>query len=90
MAAKRKRKPNVFSFLGAAPPLARVYPDVVRELEGLLALARDGQIHGLLYGVVRANGNTMTMWTGDASQHAMSSAAAQLNWRIQRATAENE
>lgn len=86
----RKKKNNVLSLNGAAPAIPLVHPDIVRELAEILALAKAGQIHGLVYGAIKANGDIRTVWVGDAPQHSMSSAAAVLNWKVQCAVVAND
>lgn len=42
------------------------FPDLVEILEGLLALARTGEIVGLAYVTARRDNLAATGWTGDA------------------------
>lgn len=88
--AKRSRKGKVVGLYGGIPAgVARVDPDVVQQLQAMLTLAKDGELVGMVYGYVRASGDIVTGWNGKPSQHVMSSAAAQLNHRIQNVTIEN-
>lgn len=73
---------SVVSFSGTAPPIPRVNTDVVERLEQLLVEARNGQITGFSYGLVKPIGNTTTGWVGNASQHDMLTATTLLQHRL--------
>jgi hypothetical protein len=69
---------KVTSLFGAAPPIAQVEPRVVARLEGLLALARDGQICGIAWVAVDPFGGTKYGRAGSAEADRMIASTARL------------
>lgn len=85
-----KMPQRVVSLTGIAPPVPQVNADVVERLEHLLAEARNGQIAGLVYGIVHPNADIATGWTGNASQHGMLVATTLLQHRAVTELVERE
>lgn len=81
MAARRKKK-NVVSLFGTAPPVPQVNDDVIERLNYLLRLAKDGQICGLAYAAIEPSGTHQRGWCGNAEIGRMISAVALLNHRL--------
>lgn len=81
-ARKARRKTNVVSLWGAALSAPKENGDVVAKLEELLALAKDGQITGIGYAVVRLQRHIVTGLVGNADSHDMTAAAARLAHRV--------
>lgn len=59
-------------------------PEVVAALEGLLAEAKAGNVRGLGYALVLADGSFQTFWTGGKNMNfALAAGIMRLAWRYQ-------
>lgn len=74
---------EIVSLRGAAiPGNQEPQENVVEMLERYLAKAKDGQVRGIVFGIVEANGDYITGWKGDAEATVMLAAASLLAFRI--------
>ncbi len=73
-----RKKTNVASLFGAAPPVAMINERVVARLEELMARARDGQICGLAWVAVDPFGGTVFGRAGSADGDRMIASTARL------------
>ncbi len=86
---RSRRKPQVVSLFGSAPPVPHVVPEVVEGLEDILRMARDGLVVGFAYATVEANGNVGTGWRGTADRHRLIHSVDYLHHRMLCAEAED-
>ena len=84
-------RPHVVGIRGAAVRhVPERMPDVVERLGRLYRFAKDGELHGLLYASIYADGSIHTGWVGKADTHQMEAAAAKVFYRVMKASDENE
>lgn len=77
-ARTRRKKSNVLSLRGAAPPVPQIVPSVVEKLEELLARARDGHLVGFAFACLSPQGHGHFGWAGIAERDLMIANVARL------------
>lgn len=73
-----RKRSNVFSLRGAAPPVAHVEPRVMVRLQELIAKAKDGQVVGIAWVALDPFGCTNYGRAGSADADRMIASAARL------------
>ena len=86
----RRRKTNVVSLDGGAPPIPRVVPEIIDALQGLTVDAKDGKIVGLAFVAIDASGSWQGRWMGDTRMSQMTGIVGRLQHDMVAAWAKSE
>jgi hypothetical protein len=78
----RKKAKVVSLWRGIAPPVPIVQPEIVECIESLLKKAKEGQITGIAYAIVKPSNSIGTCWVGKCDQHLLIAGVRALDHRI--------
>ncbi len=78
-----RRKQKVVGIRGALPAqVPHTDAEIIDELESILTMARDGNIHGIVIGYVTVQRGLITSYAGKADRHDLCAVSAMLAHRI--------